>query len=91
MVFKSSKQRKAFFAQQRTPAQTQPNIIVFSYRTPDKKLGSFKSLKEAFKKFPSEKKAFQRVKQFRRKTGIRVNTIEEIKNIKKKQNIRRWN
>lgn len=86
MVFKSDKQRRAFFATgnfTRASRNPEDNIVAFSYRTPNKKLGRFKNLKEVFKKFPSEKKAFQRVIKFRKKTGIRVNTIAEIKQIKR--------
>jgi len=85
MVFKSSKQRRAFFAKASSRSSQTP-LVVFSYRTPNKKLGSFKNLKDAFTQFPSEKKAFLRVKKFRRATGIQVNTIAEIKAIKRKQN-----
>ena len=37
----------------------------------------------------SERKAFQRVMMFRRKTGIDINNINQIKSIKRKQN-GRW-
>lgn len=84
MVFRSEKQRKAFFAKGTSRTTLTPNITVFSYRS-GKKLGNFKNLKEAFRKFPSEKKAFMRVIKFRKKTGIRVNTIQDIKKIKRIQ------
>ncbi len=92
MAFKSNKQRKAFFASSNFQrSANQPEIIVFSYRTPNKKLGKFKNLKEVFTRFPSEKKAFQRVIKFRKTTGIRVNTIEDIKKEKRKNNVNvRW-
>ena len=88
MVFKSARQRRAFFATgnfARVPMQ--PSVgdsVAFSYRD-GRRLGKFSSLKEVFKKFPSEKKAFDRVVKFRRKTGIQVNTIKEIKSVKRTQ------
>ena len=92
MVFKTDRQRRGFFAGANAPrATTRPSFVAFSYRTPNKKLGTFSSMDELFKKFPSEKKAFMRVIKFRKKTGIRVNTIAEIKNIKRNQKTnRRW-
>jgi len=91
MVFVSERQRRAFFVTgnfKRAPMQ--PNIVAFSYFT-GKRLGRFKNLKEVFNRFPKEKKAFQRVIRFRKQTGIRVNTIEDIKRAKRKQKImKRW-
>ena len=94
MVFKSDAQRKGFFASKgASRASTEPKFIketAFSYRD-GRNLGKFDNLQEVFKKFPSERKAFNRVITFRRKTGIQVNTIEEIKKRKRKMNInRRW-
>ncbi len=94
MVFKSERQRRGFFAtgnfarSPRTPGISQQTA--FSYRD-GRRLGKFKSLKEVFDRFPSEKKAFMRVIKFRRKTGIQVNTIQDIKKEKRKMNVnRRW-
>lgn len=97
MVFRSDKQRKAFFAKSGSRTSAQPNIIkktFFSYRD-GKKLGQFQNLNQAFKRFPSEKKAFDRVIKFRKKTGIQVNTIQEIKSVKRSQKMvknipKRW-
>ncbi len=95
MVFKSQRQRRAFFAtgnfarSPQTPSQT-GNVIAFSYRD-GKRLGRFNSLQQVFKRFPSERKAFQRVMAFNRKTGKRVTNIEQIKREKRKMNVnRRW-
>ena len=91
MVFKSERQRRAFFAQKRGGFQAQEQkFTVFSYRD-GKRLGTFSNINEVFNKFPSERKAFQRVIDFRRKTGIKVNTIEEIKKKKERQRSKRWN
>ncbi len=97
MVFRSERQRRAFFAtgnfarSPRTPTQGGfTGRTAFSYRD-GRRLGKFSSLQEVFKKFPSERKAFQRVMTFRRKTGKQVNNIEEIKREKRKMNVsRRW-
>lgn len=97
MGFHTDRQRKAFFASKSssrsniTPQQSNiSNRTAFSYRD-GRNLGKFKSLKEVFNKFPSEKKAFERVMKFRRKTGIKVNNINEIKKEKRKMNInKRW-
>lgn len=93
MVFRSDRQRKAFFAGQGTTrSSTEPGFIkqtAFSYRD-GRNLGKFNNLEEVFKRFPSERKAFQRVMDFRRKTGKRVNNIEEIKKEVRKGNPRRW-
>lgn len=77
----------------------QPSGLVkrtaFSYRD-GRNLGKFDNLKDVFKKFPAEKRAFNRVMKFRRKSGIQVNSIKEIKAVKRTQkmvkNIRpkRW-
>ncbi len=89
MVFKSDKQRKGFFARgTNTRTSTNPNIITdskrtaFSYRD-GRNLGKFNSLQEVFKKFPSEKKAFNRVMTFRRQSGVQVNSIREIKMVQR--------
>lgn len=91
MVFKSARQRRAFFATgnfARSPVTPSSsgfqNNIAFSYRD-GKRLGRFKNINEVFKKFPSERKAFERVVKFRRKTGMNVNSINEIKNIKRNE------
>ncbi len=85
MVFKTDKQRRAFFAKgnferaSRTPQRAGfTKRTAFSYRD-GRSLGKFNSLQEVFNRFPSEKKAFNRVMEFRRKTGIQVNNIREIK------------
>lgn len=91
MVFKTDKQRRAFFARgnfERSPRTPQragfTQRTAFSYRD-GRSLGKFNSLEEVFKKFPSEKKAFNRVMEFRRKTGIQVNNINQIKVMKRKE------
>ncbi len=97
MVFKTERQRRAFFAtgnfarSPRTPEQAGfTKRTAFSYRD-GRNLGKFSSLQEVFKKIPSEKKAFDRVMKFRRKTGIQVDNINQIKQQKRKENIsRRW-
>ncbi len=79
MVFKSPAQRKAFFGMRSQRSQPPSNLITaFSYRD-GRKLGEFNNLQEVFKKFPSERKAFNRVMKFRKITGIQVNTIQDIK------------
>lgn len=84
MVFSSERQRRGFFANRGVGQTTlQPSIIAFSYITPNKRLGEFKNIKEVFTRFPSEKKAFDRVMKFRRTSGIRVNTTQEIKEIQR--------
>lgn len=97
MVFKSDRQRKAFFATgnfKRSPMTPTATGVAgrtaFSYRD-GKRLGKFTSLEAVFKKFPSERKAFNRVMTFRRKTGKQVNSIEEIKREVRKGNPTRWN
>ena len=88
MVFKSPAQRKAFFAM-RSQQQVAPRsdlFTVFSYRD-GKKLGKFNNLQELFNRFTSEKKAFDRVMKFRRRTGIQVNTIQDIKKQKRMEKI----
>ncbi len=97
MVFQTARQRRAFFAtgnfarSPRTPTEAGfQGRTAFSYRD-GKRLGKFNSLQEVFKKFPSERKAFQRVMTFNRKTGKRVTNIEQIKKEKRNMNIsRRW-
>lgn len=63
MVFRSAKQRKAFFA--------------FSY-IDGRKLGSFTSLQMVFKKFPKEEIAFNRVKKFNKRLGTNLKTTRMI-------------
>lgn len=91
MVFKTDKQRRAFFARgnfERASSTPQragfTKRTAFSYRD-GRSLGKFNSLEEVFKRFPSEKKAFNRVMEFRRKTGIQVNNINQIKVMKRKE------
>ena len=51
MVFKSERQRKAFFAQKRGGLESQqPEFTVFSYRD-GRKLGTFSNIQEVFKKY----------------------------------------
>lgn len=88
--FVSERQRRAFFATgnfARSPMQPSGVIqaTAFSYRD-GRRLGQFKTIEDVFKKFPSERKAFDRVMKFRRKTGLQVNTIEDIKKAKRRMN-----
>ncbi len=97
MVFQSDRQRRAFFATgnfARSPMTPQPSAVTkrqaFSYRD-GRSLGRFDSLQAVFKRFPSERKAFQRVMKFNRMTGKRVTNIEQIKKEKRRMNVnRRW-
>lgn len=96
MVFRSEKQRKAFFATgnfNRSPITPQKagfsGTTAFSYRD-GRNLGKFNSLKDVFDKFPSERKAFKRVMIFRKRTGKQVNSIQEIKKEVRKGNRKRW-
>lgn len=91
MGFKTEKQRRAFFATgnfaraSRTPQPAEfTKRTAFSYRD-GRSLGKFNSLQEVFKRFPSEKKSFNRVMAFRRKTGIQVDNINQIKAMKRRQ------
>lgn len=89
MVFRSAKQRRAFFATgnfKRAPMTPDgvAGSTAFSYRD-GRKLGKFTSLEEVFRKFPSERKAFKRVMEFRKKTGKQVDNIEQIKEFKRQQ------
>ncbi len=95
MVFASAKQRRAFFAtgnfkrSPRTPSGISGRTA-FSYKD-GRNLGKFKNLKDVFRKFPSEKKAFNTVMRFRQRTGVQVNNLKDIKSQKSKTNInRRW-
>ncbi len=62
----------------------------FSYKD-GRRLGNFKTQKEAFKKFPSERKAFNKVMRFNRKTGKNITTVKQITVMKRKMRVtRRW-
>ena len=90
MAFRSERQRRAFFATgnfSRSPTTPTVSGTAFSYRD-GRNLGKFNNLEEVFNKFPSEKKAFMRVMKFRKQTGKQVNNIEEIKQVKRKENPR---
>lgn len=90
--FASDRQRKAFFATgnfaraPRMPQQTNgTKITAFSYRD-GRNLGKFNNLQDVFKRFPSEKKAFDRVMKFRRTSGmVQINNINQIKEIKRQE------
>ena len=92
MVFKSARQRRAFFATgnfaraPQVPQQTNGmKTTAFSYRD-GRNLGKFNNLKDVFNRFPSEKKAFDRVMKFRRTSGmVQINNINEIKQIKRQE------
>ncbi len=86
MVFKSDRQRKAFWA--KTRGSSNPQIIQFSNRQitifsyfDGRKLGKFKNINEFFKNNPKERQAFERVMKFNRQTGMNVTTINQIKDI----------
>ncbi len=65
-------------------------FTALSYKS-GRRLGKFSSLKEVFKKFPSEKVAFDKVKRFNRKTGRMITTTKQIPMAKKTMKItRRW-
>ena len=90
--FVSARQRRAFFATgnfaraPQVPQQTNgTKITAFSYRD-GRNLGKFNNLQDVFKRFPSEKKAFDRVMKFRKRTGkIQINNINQIKEIKRQE------
>ena len=65
-------------------------FVAFSYIS-GRRLGRFNSLAGVFKKFPKERKAFNTVKRFNRRTGLRINTIRQIITAKRMKNIKiRW-
>jgi len=83
--FRTRKQQKAFFARGNFKKFT-----AFSY-IDGKRLGTFTSLGNVFKKFPKEGSAFRRVQRFNKTTGRNIKTVRQIPNIKRKMNIsRRW-
>ena len=54
-------------------------FTAFSYIN-GRRLGTFNSLKEVFKKFPKERKPFKQVMDFRRNNKLKkVNTIKDIR------------
>ncbi len=53
--------------------------IALSYITGKKLPGRFNSLKDVFKKFPREKKAFDKVKRFNKKFNTNITTIRQLK------------
>lgn len=53
--------------------------IAFSYITGKKLPGRFSSLKDVFKKFPREKKAFDKVKRFNKKFDTNITTTRQLK------------
>jgi len=84
MVFKSDRQRKAFWAKTRGSSNPQiVPIIVFSYFD-GRKIGKFKNINDFFKKNPKEKEAFQRVIRFNKETGMNVTTINQIKEVRRR-------
>ena len=72
MVFRSSRQRKAVMAK----------FTAFSYVT-GRRLGRFNTLTGVFDKFPKERKAFNQVKVFNKRTGLNVTTTKQIKDMTK--------
>ena len=54
--------------------------VAFSYVTGKKLPGKFSSLKDVFKKFPREKKAFDKVKRFNKKFNTNITTTRQLKN-----------
>ncbi len=51
----------------------------FSYVTGRKLPGRFNSIKDVFKKFPKEKKAFDAVKRFNKKFNTRIKSTNQLK------------
>lgn len=93
MVFVSDRQRRGFFATgnfKRQPRGSNSPSTFFSYKD-GRKLGKFQSIKKVFKKFPSERKAFNKVKKFNKRTGSNVTTTKQIMMQKKTMKIsKRW-
>lgn len=50
-----------------------------SYRTGKKLSGRFSTLNSVFRKFPKERKAFNRVMAFNRRTGRRITNVRQIR------------
>lgn len=53
--------------------------VALSYITGKKLPGRFNTLKDVFKKFPKEKKAFDKVKRFNKKFDTNITTTRQLK------------
>ena len=58
--------------------------VAFSYVTGKKLPGRFSSLKDVFKKFPQEKKAFDKVKRFNKKFNTNITTTRQLKDAERR-------
>ncbi len=96
--FVSDRQRRGFFAtgnfkrEPRGGVVSNNNVTAFSYKDGKRIKGKFKNLQDVLRKNPSERKAFNTVMRFRRRTGMQnINNLKQIKRIKMQRTMtRRW-
>ncbi len=58
--------------------------VAFSYVTGKKLPGKFSSLKDVFRKFPKEKKAFDKVKRFNKKFNTGITSTRQLRDAERR-------